>query len=164
MAFGAEMTIKLQFVCEAALTSRMIAWFGAGQFSHVDAVWQGNLIGARSDTCGGSPPGVRIRPQGYHKFIRRTIMDIPASRKNTKAFYDFMLAQEGKPYDSEAIWGFITGRDWREDDSWICSEVVSAAGEASVLPRLFSPVWKITPGACALAFSAVGGKATECTP
>ena len=157
------MAIKLQFVCEAAITSRMVAWFGAGQFSHVDAVLHnGFLIGARYDTCGGQLPGVRIRPPDYHKFARRTIMEVPATRGQTNAFYKFMLAQEGKPYDNEAIWGFITGRDWREDDSWICSEVVSAAGEASVLPRLFSPVWKITPGGCALAFSAVGGKATEC--
>ena len=159
------MPIKLQFVCEAALSSQVIAWFSSGHFSHVDAVLNnGYLIGARYDTCGGQLPGVRIRPPGYHKFTRRVIMDVPATPAQTKKFYDFMLAQQGKPYDREAIWAFLFNRDWREDDSWICSEVVSAAGEASVLPRLFSPVWKITPGACALAFSAVGGKATECTP
>src|SRR5208282_4528043 len=32
------MAITLQFVCGTQLSSRMIAWFGAGQFSHVDAV------------------------------------------------------------------------------------------------------------------------------
>jgi hypothetical protein len=143
----------------------MIAWFGAGQFSHVDAVLHhGYLMGARHDSLGGKPPGVWARPPGYDKWTRRVVMEVPATPEQTKAFYDFMWAQEGKPYDSEAIWGFIVGRDWREDDSWICSEVVTAAGEASVLPQLFLAKNRINPGMCAMAYSAIGGKATECTP
>lgn len=159
------MAIKLQFVCEAALSSQMIAWFSSGHFSHVDAVLNnGYLIGARYDTCGGQLPGVRIRPPGYHKFTRRVIMDVPATPEQTKKFYDFMLAQQGKPYDREAIWAFLFNRDWREDDSWICSECITAAGEVSVLPQLYLSANKITPVTCAVAFSAIGGRAIECTP
>ena len=159
------MAIKLQFVCEAAITSRMIAWFGAGQFSHVDAVLpDGRLIGARNDVAGNIQPGVRIRPPGYHKFTRRVIMDVPATPEQTKKFYDFMLAQQGKPYDREAIWAFLFNRDWREDDSWICSECITAACEMSVLPQLYLSANKITPVTCAVAFSAIGGRAIECTP
>lgn len=159
------MAITLQFVCGTEISSRMIAWFGAGQFSHVDAVLHGgHLIGARSDTIGGQLPGVRIRPPGYDKWIRRVVMDVPATPEQTKKFYDFMLAQQGKPYDHMAILAFIVGRNWREDDSWICSECVTAAGEASVLPELLIAKSKINPGMCAIAFSAIGGVATECTP
>lgn len=143
----------------------MIAWFGAGQFSHVDAVLHGGyLMGARYDTIGGRPPGVWIRPPGYDRWSRRVVMEVPATPEQTKKFYDFMMAQEGKPYDSLAIWGFALGRNWREDDSWICSEVVTAAGEASVLPTLFLATYKISPGMCAMAYSAIGGKATERAP
>lgn len=157
--------ITIQFVCGTQISSRMIAWFGAGEFSHVDAVLHGGmLIGARFNSIGGRPPGVWIRPPGYDTWVRRIVMEVPATPEQTKKFYAFMLAQQGKPYDHAAIWGFIIGRDWREDDSWICSECVTAAGEASVLPKLFSPTYKISPGMCAMAFSAIGGKVTECTP
>jgi len=175
-------SIKLQFVCEAALSSQIIAWFSSGYFSHVDAVLHnGYLLGARNDWTGKGaavvPPGVRIRPPGYRKFSRRVVMDVPATSVQTKNFYDYLMMQLGKPYDHRAILGFLFNRDWREDDSWICSELQTAAGEytgpelqvasmtaAGILPRLYLPANKITPVACAVAFSAVGGKATECTP
>jgi len=153
------MTIQIQFVCEANIASQAIAWFSQGHFSHVDAVLpDGNLLGARNDSVGGQPPGVRVRPQGYAKFSERIVMTIPASAVQTKAYYDFLNSQLGKPYDTRAIWGFVLGRDWREDDSWICSELQSAAGESSlVLPKLYLAANKITPVGCALAYSAVGG-------
>jgi uncharacterized protein YycO len=154
------MAIRLQFVCEAALSSQAIAWFSAGHFSHVDAVLRdGLLLGARSDRVGGKPPGVQIRPPNYAKWIRRTMMTVPATDRQTDDFYAFLLEQVGKPYDSAAIWAFVFNRDWRARDSWICSELQSAAGECA---KLFShPLYlaanKITPVSCALAYSAIGG-------
>jgi uncharacterized protein YycO len=143
------------------LSSRAIAWFSAGHFSHVDAVLpDGRLLGARDDHVGGQPPGVRIRPPNYVKWSRRVVMKVPASAEQTYKFYAFLRDQLGKPYDSEAIWAFAFNRDWRAPDSWICSELQSAAGEYSgLMPRLYLAANKITPVACALAFSAVGGTA-----
>lgn len=157
------MPIKLQFVCEAALSSQAIAWFSAGHFSHVDAVLpNGMLLGARSDSVGGKPAGVQIRPPNYVKWQRRTVMVVPATSVQTKAFYDFLNAQVGKPYDDAAIWAFFFNRNWREADSWICSELVSAAGEAcAVFDKLYLAANKITPVSCALAYSAVGGMVEE---
>ena len=154
--------IRLQFVCEAALSSQAIAWFSAGHFSHVDCLLaNGHLLGARDDTVGGQPPGVRIRPPNYAKWQRRVVMTVPTTRAQELAFYAFLDKQLGKPYDSAAIWAFAFNRDWREPDSWICSELQSAAGEhAGILPRLYLAANKITPVACALAFSAVGGVAS----
>src|SRR6185437_9040803 len=154
--------IRLQFVCEAALSSQAIAWFSAGHFSHVDAVLSsGFLLGARDDAVGGQPPGVRIRPPDYLRWSRRVVMTVHASPQQTRAFYDFLHGQLGKPYDRAAIWAFAFNRDWRERDSWICSELQSAAGEhAGILPHLYLAANKITPVACALVFSAVGA-ATE---
>ena len=154
--------IRLQFVCEAALSSQAIAWFSAGHFSHVDAVLpDGRLLGARDDSVGGQPPGVRIRPPNYVRWSRRVVMTVPASPAQAMEFYAFLYSQLGRPYDRAAIWAFAFNRDWREHDSWICSELQSAAGEhAGILPRLYLAANKITPVACALAFSAVGGVAT----
>jgi uncharacterized protein YycO len=153
--------IRLQFVCEAALSSQAIAWFSSGHFSHVDCLLDdGTLLGARSDQVGGKLAGVQIRPQGYVKWARRVVMKVPCTINQKKAYHDFLFSQLGKPYDSEAIWAFLFNRNWRETDSWICSELQSAAGEKSgILPQLYLAANKITPVACALAFSAVGGVA-----
>jgi uncharacterized protein YycO len=152
--------IHLQFVCEALLSSQIIAWFSAGHFSHVDCLLDdGTLLGARSDLVGGKPAGVQIRPAGYAKFSSRVVMTVPCSAEQKQIYLDFLISQVGKPYDSEAILAFFFNREWRESDSWICSELQAAAGEKSLIfPKLYLAANKITPVACALAFSAVGGK------
>jgi uncharacterized protein YycO len=153
------MSVQLQFVCENAFLSDVIAWFSQGHFSHVDAILpDGNLLGARSDRVGGQPPGVRIRPPGYVDFSHRVVMTVPATAAQETAFYNFLHQQVGKPYDMAAIWAFAFDRNWREPDSWICSELQSAAGEAAGIFRpLYLAANKITPVSCALAYSAVGG-------
>lgn len=150
--------IKLQFVCEKAISSQVIAWFSAGHFSHVDALLDdGYLLGARSDRVGGIPPGVQIRPPGYAKFSVRVVFHVPATPAQGQIYREFLEAQLRKPYDSKAIWGFLFNRNWREPDSWICSELQAAALEAAgVVPELYLAANKITPVSLALATSAVG--------
>ena len=154
------MAIRLQFVREPHFTSRIIAWFGAWHFSHVDAVLpNGRLLGARADAAGGKPPGVHVRPVGYHAFDRCSIMEVPATWRQSQDFYEFLYDQVGKPYDHKAIWGFIINRNWRDPGSWFCSELMAAAGERSlILPTLSMVANKITPVSCTLVFSAAGGK------
>ena len=41
----------------------------------------------------------------------------------------WMNTQLGKPYDFTAIFGILIDRNWREDDSWFCSELVAWACE-----------------------------------
>jgi hypothetical protein len=153
--------IRLQFSRQSGLISNAIAWFSAGHFSHVDAVLpDGNLLGARHDRVGGKPPGVQVRPQDYVEFSEKRLFFIPAPPEQARMFYDFLLAQVGKPYDIAAIWGFALDRDWRNPDSWICSELQAAALEqVGRVPRLFLAANKITPGALALVVTAIGGRA-----
>lgn len=152
------MACQLQFVCENAISSRAIAWFSQGHFSHVDACYDGALLGARHDRVGGVSAGVQIRKPDYLPFSRRVVFEIPSTRSQTTTWRKFLNSQLGKPYDSMAIWGFVTGRDWREDDSWICSELQAAALEASgIVGKLFVPAYKITPNALAFALSFVPG-------
>lgn len=150
--------IRLQFVLGTGISSQAIAWFSAGSFSHVDAILpSGLLIGARSDAVGGMPPGVQMRPAFYEKWKRRVVMSLSVTPDKERKFYEFLMAQIGKPYDSTAIWGFAAGRDWRSADSWICSELQAAALEvAGISPLLYSPVNKITPVALAIVMSALG--------
>lgn len=154
------MTVQLQFVRQHDIASSAIAWFSQGEVSHVDAVMpDGMLLGARNDAVGGQPPGVRIRPPDYAKFVLWVPFTITTTPDQEVKFHSFLLAQVGKPYDQQAIWGFVTGRNWRENDSWICSELQAAALEAAgIVPPLYLAANKITPTALALLASGIGGK------
>jgi hypothetical protein len=123
--------ITLQFASGSDFGARSIEWFSHGSsFSHVDTVVPGGrLFGARSDSVGGAPPGCQYRDPSYvgNSAVFRVGLSMTADQE--RAYYSFLYAQTGKPYDKKAIWGFILGRNWREDDSWICSELVAAGLE-----------------------------------
>lgn len=168
--------IRYQFVLARGFGSWAIDTFGAGTrtlgFSHVDIFLppgllfnkkrvlssQGELFGARSDVIGGKPPGCQRRPFGYGNagWIRRVQMSLPATPAQEEKFYAFLAAQEGKPYDKTAILAFFFDRDWREDDSWFCSELAAAATEiADLCPDLYLPRNKLPPTTWAVVLSAL---------
>ena len=149
--------IRFQFVLGYGWTSQAIAWFSAGVFSHVDAVLpSGKLLGARADKADGIS-GVAIREPFYEKWKARIVMSLVVKPEVEAEFYSFLDAQLGKPYDKTAILGFATGRDWRTDDSWFCSELGTAALEQSnACPVLYTPRNKVTPAALATVMSALG--------
>lgn len=152
--------IVQQYVLGKDIASKAIGWFSSGYFSHVDCVLPDRrLLGARSDHVGGAGSGVYIRTANYEPWVRRVMMVLPCSITQRGQYHRFLLDQLGKPYDMQAIAAFLFNRDWREPDSWICSELQCAAGEAAgVLPKLYMRASKITPVACALAYSAAGGR------
>ena len=135
--------ISLQFVRGTQLDSQVIEWFGGGPlFSHVDTVLpDGQLLGARLDG------GVQTRPVGYFGDLKTLRIDLVCSDLATGRYLEFIQSQLGKPYDSTGILSFVTGRDWQEDDSWFCSELVASGlekcGFFSFRPA--SPSNKITP-------------------
>lgn len=150
--------IVLQFSYQRDLGADLIKYFGHGAgFSHVDAVMgDGSLLGARSDVCAGVPAGVQIRPPNYAAFDRVLPVVLLTDDAVSKAFYDFIVAQRGKPYDMEAIVAFAAGRDWRAPDSWFCSELQGAALEACgwFASPLATPANKLDPDDLLLALSA----------
>lgn len=140
--------ILLQFSTVPALSSSLIRLFEHGWCSHVDVVLpEGKLLGARSDVIGGAPAGVQIRRPAYENWSRTELVQLLATPKMEARFYGFLNAQIGKPYDKTAIVAFALNRNWREDDSWFCSELVAAALEAcGWFPQpLANVVNKITP-------------------
>ena len=164
--------MKWQFVLAEDWGSRLIAWYGQGYggWSHVDAVMpSGWLLGARDDliTAGGMNPvvpGVRLRPPNYEKWIRRQVVSLPCTPAQDATWMQFLERQIGKPYDSGAIWAFITGR--REPNApgyWICSALQMGAARAAVkaYPTLI-PDSQITPDAYYILCTAGwGGVVTE---
>lgn len=121
----------LQFVQGQGLASRAIEVFERGWPSHVDNVLpDGGLLGARDDDCGGQPPGVRIRPADYESWARVERIELAATAQQEVDWLNFLTAQIGKPYDETAIVAFALARDWRQNDSWFCSELAAAALES----------------------------------
>jgi hypothetical protein len=150
--------VTLQFVQGKDWSGRLIEWFGGGpRYSHVDIVTPtGMLLGARSDVVGGRPAGVQVRPSDYigdEKFLR---ISLPCSSAQANAFYDFLNAQIGKPYDKIAILAFLIGRDWRDTSAWFCDELAASALEtAGLIQPLAVPENKLTPGSLLLVLSAI---------
>jgi hypothetical protein len=127
--------ITLQFVTSRDPESWAIRTFQRGWCSHVDSVMDdGRLLGARLDG------GVAIRPPNYEKFTRveRVVISVPYYKE--RAYWDFLKAQVGKPYDKLAIVAFAVNRDWRETDAWFCDELVAAGIEHAEVVRKLAPM------------------------
>jgi hypothetical protein len=149
--------IVMQFAGSSSVTSQLIEWFDHGEYAHVDTVMpDGLLLGARNDVMAGYPAGVQLRGPDYQQGYSFKRVALPCTDAQQKAYYDFVLAQVGKPYDSKAIAAFVVGRNWRAPDSWFCSELCAAGLEASgVVPPLSAPVNKIAPDDLLLILSAL---------
>jgi uncharacterized protein YycO len=114
--------IRLQFSDEANPAQWIIDRFTRCKFSHVDAILpDGSLFGARPIG------GVAARPQRYHDFTRVLSVDLPCDEIISDKFLAFLGKQAGKPYDWRACITFLKSRQWQEDDSWFCSELIAAA-------------------------------------
>jgi len=156
-------TIAAQFVLGRAFSSRCIAWFGGGGLSHVDIVMpDGQLLGARSDRLMHIQPGVQIRPPFYdgdNGWSKRIVMAKTVTPKHLAKCYELARSQLYKAYDHTAIWGFATGRDWRDTDKWFCSELLMWMLEtADVVHPLIIPANKIFPGEALALCSEAGFK------
>ena len=91
--------------------------------SHASAeLPDGRILSAQLDG------GVKIRPADSEDICTRVDrVELPATEEQTKAFYDFLKEQDGKPYDWRAIVAFAFVRDWRNPGAWFCSELILAA-------------------------------------
>lgn len=151
--------INLQFVQGTDAGAHLIEWFGGGPaFSHVDIVLpDGQLLGARSDEVGGRPAGVQARDSTYVGENKTIRVSIAGSTPQHEALaLEFAKSQIGAPYDSEAIAAFVVGRDWREPNTWFCSELAARVLElAGCVKTLAAPANKVTPAALLLVVSAL---------
>ena len=152
--------ITLRFIRDHGISSALIAWFGGGEYSHVDyAMPDGTWLGARSERVGGIPPGVQIRPANYITPLRCLTLSLQTTSEQDRDHYQFLYSQIGKPYDKWAILGFIFGRNWQDPGAWICSELQCAAAmSADIMQPLCLTANRITPNDLTLIWSALGAK------
>ena len=145
--------MKLQFVRSNNIVSDFIAWYSHGLYSHVDAVMpDGSLLGARLDSfkIDGKEirPGVQIRPANYETWSRICQVDLtPKTQEQPAEWEAWLRSKVGYGYDEKAIWGFLFDENKTQADSYMCSELQTAALIAcGYLPNtLTNPTYKVTP-------------------
>lgn len=130
--------MRLLFLRRPTLACAAIRAATWSRWSHVAAVFGADVIEATARY------GVRraliydvLAGSSHHEWA-----DIPCP---TEPALRFLEAQIGKPYDWTAILGMLTRRDWQEDDSWFCSELVAAAALAGGVPIIRKSQNRVTP-------------------
>lgn len=127
-----KMQLEIRLVTDRTLASAAIRFLSWSDYSHVDFVMlDGRLLGAHLQD------GVQIRPKNYGNFTKRLHKVVIVEEAVYSKVMRYAIEQIGKPYDKSGILNFGLHRNWREDDSWFCSELVAAAFEVGGLP-LFS--------------------------
>lgn len=120
-----------------SLVIRVATW---SEWSHV-----GLLTSARSVIDATLRHGVAERPlaalideANEHRMVA---LEVPADPVVAAA-----RTQLGKGYDTSAVTGLALRRNWQDDDSWFCSELIAWAAQAAGAP-LFRPesLYRVTP-------------------
>jgi hypothetical protein len=129
----------------------LIGFWGLGFYSHIDVLTPtGMLRGARSDWIKGIPPGYMDRPYDYERWEAQTQFTLEVSEDQYDKYWRYSDKQLYKPYDFRGlIKTFVFGRNWRDDDSWWCSEEVAMNGEVAGIWTLPEHVKNVEPGHCA---------------
>jgi len=127
--------VTLQFSCSRSIAASAIRFGTWSWCSHVDLVLpDGSLLGA-------IPGGVQI-----HRLEEPARVERFRVAADEGAVVAAMQSQLGRPYDWDGILGWTFRRDWQEEDSWFCSELVAWAFQQAGNPLLRAEcVHRITP-------------------
>lgn len=113
--------MNIIFVTDNKLGSIFIRWFTWSNYSHVALMKGDTIIEATLKH------GVVVKPlQDFMKKYKRKLICEVEGVDEEKA-WNFALDQCNKPYDVKAIFGFLLRRNWTDDNSWFCSELVAAS-------------------------------------
>lgn len=119
---------------------RSVTW---SKWSHVALIDDSDLQNVK--VIEAVYPKVRVvsMDEVVKKHSSCVIVDFPVY---SKPILDYAYSQVGKPYDVTALLGLLVHRDWQEDDSWFCSELVSTSFDKAGYP-LFrqESVNRVTP-------------------
>ena len=145
-------TLVWRLVDDDDIGGNIIHFVERGNVSHVEFISpDGHLaIGARLKG------GVLARDINYKKFSCDLRFHATCGDEQYASTMRFLNAQLGKPYDFREIIGIGLNRNWRETDSWICSELWAATMEAgNLIGQIASSINLITPQDCLLLSSAM---------
>ena len=120
-----------------SLLIRAGAWFGP--WSHC------SLITPQNTVIEAVTSGVREVPVLWALDHYPHLEVVTIEVQDPERAYAFARAQLGKPYDWGAIAGFITRRNWQDDQRWECTELVEASLIAAGRVRWRERVYRIHP-------------------
>lgn len=124
--------MKLLFTRRRHLGSWLIRLVTWSEYSHVD-ILIGNTEADAFAVGAIAGRGVAVRNLSEVLAIssKATVMDLPVnSLEGLNGALDFLTEQLGKPYDWSGVFGIWAHRNWQEDDSWSCAELVAAVAAA----------------------------------
>lgn len=145
-------TVRLRFTKNNTITSHVIRAFTWSDYSHVEFALDTGFLGAlgwggKSKSGIQFKGGVQLRPFDYNYTGEFQAAEVDVPDENTKQqILKFAMSQIGKSYDWTAILGIGFHRDWHENDSWFCSELIAEAFEQAKFPLIRDSVNRITPG------------------
>lgn len=144
--------LHIRFVEGGAIDSRIIRWGTHSTWSHVELYDEERTFGAqlKGGVCW------RSRYDPCYRNVKAThLITLDLSQREWDLVQWFISASDGKPYDWRAIVAYAAGnprwmwrhRNWREEDSWFCSEWVSRLLEIIGRLRFLQPmpVTRIAP-------------------
>lgn len=135
--------VYLVFTKNNKLGSRAIRVVTWSEWSHVEILTdRGTVIGANI------PVGVVEVPleERLSRCTEYAMARVPITPLQRVILFDWLRGQIGRPYDYVGLVSFFAKRDFNDDSSWFCSELVAAAFEHAASP-LFRPgsTYRVTP-------------------
>ena len=133
-----------------SLLSRAIRWRTWSCYSH--CAW---LDGDGSVFEAWHPHGVRHVANvniGHTPGTVIDVFDVELTDDQKDGLRAWLTSQLGKPYDLNAILGFIWRRKLEDDSAWVCSELIYQGFREVGIDLLASdvPAWKVSPGVLAM--------------
>lgn len=116
--------MRLLYTTSDSLSSRLITGFDSGGVSHGGVEFPDYRPGEVLDST-WAHDGVRWWPRAQWEVMhgRRLVHEIELHTPNEPAAFLFAAEQEGKPYDTGAIFGMSILRDWQDPARWYCFEL-----------------------------------------
>lgn len=115
--------IRIRLIRDNTLFSRLICWYTQSKWSHVEFVTDTGYLGVLPTG------GVKIRTFDYAKVTAEEFREIEVEDGLASTFWKWAHSQIGKPYDWTAIFGLVLHRNWRSQNHWFCSELVTRGYE-----------------------------------
>lgn len=131
--------VKIFFSDSSYPMSALIRCLTWSEYSHVGFILNDCVVDSTL-----SHGGVRIRPltDAKKNTTKFEVCEFPLVNDDA---IRYAMSQVGKPYDFTAVLGLPFRRNWQEDDSWFCSELVAWACIQAGTPLVNKQVWRITP-------------------
>jgi hypothetical protein len=152
-----KMNLALRFVRGTGWDSKVIEWGSRSWTSHVE-------LSCRNETFGAQlVGGVKWRSPSdpcYRRVTRAEIWDLEINDNQFALLTGVIHKTNGLPYDWRAIVSFAFGeRDWREPDSWFCSEWAAMLLETLGIVKFSDklPFDRITPRDVYMIFTGLPG-------